>query len=114
MSRAKALMAANPKLTLEQAMQRAAEIGAAGQMESAEVTRRKNIEKGIADIDKKYGLLEALSLNPKNPKYIEMKATRDKEVREYMQRQGSSAGIDALPTTSASGTVPPPPGFRVN
>ena len=116
MSRAKALMAADPtkKMTLEQAMQKAAEIGAAGQMESAEVTRRKNIEKGIADIDKKYGLLEALSLNPKNPKYIEMKATRDKEVREYMQRQGGGAGIDTLPATSASGTVPPPPGFRVN
>lgn len=116
MSRAKALMAADPtkKMTLEQAMQKAAEIGAAGQMESAEVNRRKNIEKGIADIDKKYGLLEALSLNPKNPKYIEMKATRDKEVREYMQRQGGGAGIDTLPATSASGTVPPPPGFRVN
>jgi hypothetical protein len=116
MSRAKALMAADPskKMTLEQAMQRAAEIGAAGQMESAEVTRRKNIEKGIADIDKKYGLLEALSLNPKNPKYVEMKAARDKEVREYMQRQGGGVGIDTLPATSASGTVPPPPGFRVN
>ena len=102
MSRAKALMAADPtkKMTLEQAMQKAAEIGAAGQMESAEVTRRKNIEKGIADIDKKYGLLEALSLNPKNPKYIEMKATRDKEVREYMQRQGGGAGIDTLPTST--------------
>jgi hypothetical protein len=116
MSRAKALMAADPtkKMTLEQAMQKAAEIGAAGQMESAEVNRRKNIEKGIADIDKKYGLLEALSLNPKNPKYVEMKAARDKEVREYMQRQGGGAGIDTLPATSASGTVPPPPGFRVN
>jgi hypothetical protein len=104
MSRAKALMAADPtkKMTLEQAMQRAAEIGAAGQMESAEVTRRKNIEKGIADIDKKYGLLEALSLNPKNPKYVEMKAARDKEVKEYMQRQGGGAGIDTLPTTGAS------------
>jgi len=102
MSRAKALMAADPskKMTLEQAMQRAAEIGAAGQMESAEVTRRKNIEKGIADIDKKYGLLEALSLNPKNPKYVEMKAARDKEVREYMQRQGGGAGIDTLPTST--------------
>jgi hypothetical protein len=105
MSRAMALMAADPtkKMTLEQAMQRAAEIGAAGTMESADVTRRKNIEKGIADIDKKYGLLEALSLNPKNPKYIEMKAARDKEVREYLQRQGSGAGIDTLPT-SAQGT----------
>lgn len=102
MNRAKALMAADPskKMTLEQAMQRAAEIGAAGQMESAEVTRRKNIEKGIADIDKKYGLLEALSLNPKNPKYVEMKAARDKEVREYMQRQGGGAGIDTLPTST--------------
>jgi hypothetical protein len=116
MSRAKALMAADPtkKMTLEQAMQRAGEIGNAGAMESAEVNRRKNIEKGIADIDKKYGLLEALSLNPKNPKYVEMKAARDREVREYMQRQGSGAGIDTLPTTGASGTVPPPPGFRVN
>jgi hypothetical protein len=102
MNRAKALMAADPskKMTLEQAMQRAAEIGAAGQMESAEVTRRKNIEKGISDIDKKYGLLEALSLNPKNPKYVEMKAARDKEVREYMQRQGGGAGIDTLPTST--------------
>jgi hypothetical protein len=102
MSRAMALMAADPtkKMTLEQAMQRAAEIGAAGTMESADVTRRKNIEKGIADIDKKYGLLEALSLNPKNPKYIEMKAARDKEVREYLQRQGSGAGIDTLPTST--------------
>lgn len=102
MSRARALMAADPakKMTLEQAMQKAAEIAAAGTMESADVTRRKNIEKGIADIDKKYGLLEALSLNPKQPKYIEMKAARDKEVREYLQRQGSGAGIDTLPTST--------------
>jgi hypothetical protein len=91
MSRAQALMAADPtkKMTLEQAMQRAAEIGAAGQMESADVRRAGNIEKGIAEIDKKYGLLEALSMNPQNPKYIQMKAQRDKEVADYMARQGA-------------------------
>ncbi len=103
MSRAKALMAADPtqKMTLDQALQRAAEIGAVGQIESAEVRRQKNIETGINDIDKKYPLLEALSLNPKNPKYIEMKAARDKEVRDYMARQGMTGqGINALPTST--------------
>lgn len=114
MSRAKALMAADPtkKMTLDQALQRAAEIGAVGQIESAEVRRQKNIETGINDIDKKYPLLEALSLNPKNPKYIEMKAARDKEVRDYMARQGMSGGINTLPGAASSGTVPLPPGFK--
>lgn len=97
MSRAKALMVANPKLTLEQAMQRAGEIGNAGTMESASVARQKNIEKGIVEIDKKYGLLEALSLTPQNPKYIQMKAARDAEVAAYIKRQNSGAGIDTLP-----------------
>ena len=104
MSRAQALMAANPKLTLEQAMQRAAEIGAAGQMESAEVRRAGNLEKGIAEIDKKYGLLEALSMNPQNPKYIQMKAQRDKEVADYMARQGAG-GANTSPTALPPGVT---------
>jgi hypothetical protein len=106
MSRAQALMAADPtkKMTLEQAMQRAAEIGAAGQMESADVRRAGNIEKGIAEIDKKYGLLEALSMNPQNPKYVQMKAQRDKEVADYMARQGAG-GANTSPTALPPGVT---------
>jgi len=106
MSRAQALMAADPtkKMTLEQAMQRAAEIGAAGQMESADVRRAGNIERGIAEIDKKYGLLEALSMNPQNPKYIQMKAQRDKEVADYMARQGAG-GANTSPTALPPGVT---------
>lgn len=108
MSRARALMAADPtkKMTLEQAMQRAGEIGNAGTMESASVARQKNIEKGIVEIDKKYGLLEALSLTPQNPKYIQMKAVRDAEVAAYIKRQNSGAGIDTLPGAAPSAGGP--------
>lgn len=101
MSRAQALMKVDPKLGLEGAMRKAAEIAATGQMESANVARQKNIEKAIAEIDKGFPLLEALSLNPNNPKYIKMKAERDQKVAESLARQGlSDQGINALPTST--------------
>jgi hypothetical protein len=104
MSRAQSLMKVDPKLTLEQAMRKAAEIAATGQMESSDVRRSANIEKGIAEIDKKYGLLEALSMNPQNPKYIQMKAQRDKEVADYMARQGAG-GANTSPTALPPGVT---------
>ena len=104
MGRAKALMAANPKLTLEQAMQKSAEIAAAGTMESADVRRQQNFETGIAKIDAGFPLLQSLSMNPQLPAYIKMKAERDQKVKEYMQRQNAGGqGIDTLPTS----VVPP-------
>jgi hypothetical protein len=106
MSRARALMAADPtkKMTLEQAMQRAAEIAAAGTMESADVRRQHNFEAGIAKIDAGFPLLQSLSMNPQLPAYIKMKAERDQKVKEYTQRQSAGGqGIDTLPTS----VVPP-------
>jgi hypothetical protein len=113
MSRAKALMAADPskKMTLEQAMQRAAEIGNAGQMESAEVRRLAAFNASKAKLAEQYPEWSM----PNTPKGREVRARYMQELAQARIDAGfPSSGLNALPGAASSGTVPPPPGFRVN
>ena len=117
MSRAKALMAADPtkKMTLEQAMQRAAEIGAAGQMESAEVRKLAGFTAAKKEIDANPKYISMLFDKKNKPENAQLRAEYAAEINEAKRRYGiTDQGLNALPGASASGTVPPPPGFRVN
>ena len=117
MSRARALMAADPtkKMTLEQAMQRAAEIGAAGQMESAEVRRLAGFTAAKKEIDANPKYISMLFDKKNKPENAQLRAEYAAEINEAKRRYGiTDQGLNALPGASASGTVPPPPGFRVN
>ena len=115
MSRAKALMAADPtkKMTLEQAMQKAAEIGAAGQMESAEVRRIKAFTDAKKEIDSKPRYIGMLLDKQNKPEYAKLRQEYLAEINAAKAMAGvSDQGINALPGATSSGTVPPPPGFK--
>jgi hypothetical protein len=117
MSRAKALMAADPtkKMTLEQAMQRAGEIGNAGQMESAEVRRLAAFNTAKDKIDSKPQYISMLLDKKNDPKFAQLRQQYADEVKQARIDSGlPAAGLNALPGAAASGTVPPPPGYRVN
>jgi hypothetical protein len=117
MSRARALMAADPtkKMTLEQAMQRAGEIGNAGQMESAEVRRLAAFNTAKDKIDSKPQYIGMLLDKKNDPKFAQLRQQYADEVRQARTDAGLSAsGLNALPGAASSGTVPPPPGYRVN
>jgi hypothetical protein len=109
MSRAQALMAADPtkKMTLEQGMQKAAEIAAAGQMESADVRKNKAYIDAKEKIDTRFQHL--INDTPYGQK---QKALYDKAISELNQSMGLGGGINTLPRADASGKVAPPPGFK--
>jgi hypothetical protein len=115
MSRARALMAANPKLTLDQAMQRAGEIANAGAMESAEVRNRKAYDEAVEKLNSDLRYM-AVRLDKKNdPKNAILRTEYENKIKELQGRYGvTGQGLNALPGAASSGTVPPPPGFRVN
>jgi hypothetical protein len=101
MSRAKALMAADPskKMTLEQAMQRAAEIGNAGQMESAEVRRLAAYNTSKAKLAEQYPEWSM----PDTPKGREVRARYQRELAQARIDAGlTSSGINELPTTQGA------------
>jgi hypothetical protein len=101
MSRAKALMAADPtkKMTLEQAMQRAAEIGNAGQMESAEVRRLAAFNASKAKLAEQYPEWSM----PDTPKGREVRARYQRELAQARIDAGlTSSGINELPTTQGA------------
>jgi len=101
MSRAKALMAADPtkKMTLEQAMQRAAEIGNAGQMESAEVRRLAAYNASKAKLAEQYPEWSM----PDTPKGREVRARYQRELAQARIDAGlTSSGINELPTTQGA------------
>ena len=111
MSRARALMAADPtkKMTLEQAMQRAAEIGNAGQMESADVRRLAAYNASKAKLAEQYPEWSM----PDTPKGREVRARYMRELAQARIDAGlTSSGINTLPGADASGKVAPPPGFK--
>lgn len=111
MGRAKALMAADPtkKMTLEQAMQKAAEIGAAGQMESADVRRLAAFNASKAKLAEQY---PEWSMRD-TPEGRKVRARYEKELAQARIDAGLTAsGLNALPGATSSGTVPPPPGFK--
>jgi hypothetical protein len=101
MSRAKALMAADPskKMTLEQAMQRAAEIGNAGQMESAEVRRLAAYNASKAKLAEQYPEWSM----PDTPNGREVRARYQRELAQARIDAGlTSSGINELPTTQGA------------
>jgi hypothetical protein len=115
MSRAKALMAADKTLTLEQAMQRAAEIGAAGTMDSADARRLAAFNAKEEKINSRLEFIPMLLDKKNDPKFAAAREKYAAEIRQARIDSGLPAsGINALPGAAASGTVPPPPGFRVN
>jgi hypothetical protein len=107
MSRAKALMAADPtkKMTLEQAMQRAGEIGNAGAMEAAGVRDTKAYTDAKEKLDARFQHL--ISDTPYGKK---QKALYDTALADLRATHGiSGQGLNALPGANSSGKVPPPP-----
>jgi len=105
MSRARALMAADPtkKMTLEQAMQKAGELGAAGQMESADVKRLAAFNASQAKLAEQF------------PEWMMKDTPEGRKVRARYAQQLAQAridaglpasGINALPGATSSGTVP--------
>jgi len=109
MSRARALMAADPtkKMTLEQAMQRAAEIGAAGTMESAEVRNRKAYDDAVKDLNEDLRYLP-IRLDKKNdPKLATLRTEYENKIKELKTRyKVAGQGLNALPTTQGA-PLPP-------
>lgn len=105
MSRAKALMVANPKMTLEQAMQRAGELGAAGQMESADVKRLAAYNAKTAKLAEQF---PEWSMRD-TPEGRKVRARYEKELAQARIDTGyTAAGINALPTSTGL-----PPGVTV-
>jgi hypothetical protein len=106
MSRAQALMAADPtkKMTLDQAMQRAGEIANAGQMESADVRRLAAFNNAKDKIDSKTQYISMLLDKKNDPKYAQLRQQYAAEIRQARIDAGlPAAGINALPT-GAQGT----------
>jgi hypothetical protein len=117
MSRARALMAADPtkKLTLDQAMQRAGEIANAGAMESAEVRNRKAYDEAVEKLGTNLRYIGVLADKKNKPENAAIRAEYADKIKELQARYGvAGQGLNALPGAASSGTVPPPPGFRVN
>ena len=115
MSRARALMAADPtkKMTLEQAMQRASEIASAGQMESAEVRKLKAFNDAVKDIDAKMKYMPMLLDKNNKPENAKLRAEYLAEINQARAMYGvTGQGINTLPVTDASGKVPPPSGYK--
>jgi hypothetical protein len=103
MSRAKALMAANPKLTLEQAMQRAGELGSAAGMESADVRRLAAYNAKTAKLAEQF---PEWSMRD-TPEGRKVRARYEKELAQARIDAGlSPAGLNAWPAANSSGTVP--------
>jgi hypothetical protein len=110
MSRARALMAADPtkKMTLEQAMQRAGEIGAAGTMEAAGVRDTKAYTDAKEKLDARFQHL--LSDTPYGKKQQALYDTALADLKATHRISGQ--GLNALPGAAASGKVPPPSGYK--
>ncbi len=101
MSRAKALMAADPtkKMTLEQAMQKAAEIGAAGQMESAGVRNRKAYDEAVEKLGTNLRYIGMLADRKNKPENAAIRAEYANKIKELQDRYGvAGQGINTLPS----------------
>ena len=101
MSRARALMAADPtkKMTLEQAMQRAAEIGAAGQMDSADARRLATFSAKEEKINSRPEFISMLLDKKNDPQFAKVREKYAAEIRQARLDSGlPAAGINALPS----------------
>ena len=104
MSRAQALMAADPtkKMTLEEAMKRAAMAAGATQLESTDARRSKSYIDAKEKIDTRFQHL--INDTPYGKK---QKALYDKAITDLNESMGvSGGGINTLPGAGSSGTVP--------
>jgi len=103
MNRAKALMEADPtkKMTLEQAMQKAAEIAAAGTMESAGVRNRKAYDEAVEKLNSDLRYMP-IRLDKKNdPKLAILRTEYENKIKELQGRYGvTGQGLNALPTST--------------
>lgn len=101
MGRARALMAADPTktMTLEQAMQKAAEIAATGQLGAAEMRSNAAADTTRAKIREKYAWVDMLP--PNDPTGIAMRKERDKALAAV----GSGAGLPDAVTSAPTGKV---------
>lgn len=109
MSRAKALMAVDKTLTLEQAMQKAAAIAATGQLGAAESRSDTALANRVAKIRENYSKMLKI-LPPDSPFAKQQQAMMEQEIAAARSEAGK--GLNALPAAGASGTVAPPPGFK--
>ena len=101
MSRARALMAADPtkKMTLEQAMQRAAEIGAAGTMDSADARRLATFSAKEEKINSRPEFIPMLLDKKNDPKHAVAREKYAAEIRQARIDSGLPvSGINALPS----------------
>jgi hypothetical protein len=104
MSRARALMAADPtkKMTLEQAMQRAGEIANAGAMESAEVRNRKAYDEAVEKLGTNSRYIGMLLDKKNKPENATIRAEYADKIKELQARYGvAGQGLNALPTSTA-------------
>jgi hypothetical protein len=103
MSRARALMAADPtkKMTLDQAMQRAGEIANAGAMEGAGVRNRKAYDEAIEKLNSDLRYMP-IRLDKKNdPKLALLRTEYENKIKELQGRYGvTDQGLNALPTST--------------
>ena len=115
MSRARALMAADPtkKMTLDQAMQRAGEIANAGAMDSADARRLATFSAKEEKINSRPEFIPMLLDKKNDPKHAAAREKYAAEIRQARLDSGLPAlGINALPGAASSGKVPPPPGYN--
>jgi hypothetical protein len=103
MSRARALMAADPtkKMTLEQAMQRAGEIANAGAMDSADARRLATFNADKEKINSRPEFIPMLLDKKNDPKYAAAREKYAAEIRQARIDAGlPAAGLNALPTST--------------
>ena len=112
MNRAKALMAVDKTLTLEQAMTKAALAAGASSVLSTESRDRA---KGMEEL-RKLGADIPVAVRTGNSTFAkENRKQYEAGLAALEAKYGPlTSGLNALPGAAASGTVPPPPGFRVN
>jgi hypothetical protein len=112
MNRAKALMAVDKTLSLEEAMKRAALAAGASSVLS---TESRDKAKGMEEL-RKLGADIPVAVRTGNSTFAkENRRQYEAGVAALEAKYGSlTSGLNALPGAASSGTVPPPPGFRVN
>jgi hypothetical protein len=101
MSRARALMAADKTLTLDQAMQRAGEIANAGTMEGAAVRNRKAYDDAVEKLGANSRYIGMLLDKKNKPENAAIRTEYENKIKELQTRYGvTGQGLNALPTST--------------
>ena len=112
MNRAKALMAVDKTLTLEQAMTKAS---LAANASSVLSTESRDKSKGMEELRKLTADIPVAVRTGNSTFAKENRKQYEANLAALEAKYGPlTSGLNALPGAAASGTVPPPPGFRVN